>query len=424
MADEDRPAHGSALGHTIGLGGNGLLWGIGTYGWGVAALIAGGIGAIGLAAAMRRRRAGRKGGGGSGGGGGSRGGGLRGMLGGMRRSRHTHTSSSGGGGGKGKGLLGRSRRPGTGHTPSGGAGTGSRKGLLGRIAGRSTNPKRGGGIPGRGSTANRHKNPLSKGGAPKSRTPGAKRPSHTPSKSSTPGQRRRSKGLLPALTGRRRNKDQTGTGRNRDKDRAKNKSRERQGRLRRLLGKSITPASLLGWLKPKTKRQKKDQPSGWEKAPTWNKETIMTEATPKPPAPARRTTRKPPSPRAAAAAGVAAGGGGQFTSGAEQFAAALSKPAIPVDTVKGMDKALTDLHTAMKVVANGIQNFGKVSEDALPDEAALHEQLAQNALQMTQMAEGIELTLSDQRRRLAADYQRIDEGRKNEKGYDWQSNQE
>jgi hypothetical protein len=411
MAEEQRPAHGSALGHTIGIGGNLLLWAFGVFGWITAAIIGGILSLFAIRSLRRRRRSSNRTGGSTSSGGGSR-----------RNPFSRGRSRSGGGSGGNRGTSAR-----------GGKGT-QGGGFLRRMTQRrSTSPGQRGGLPGRGSNTG-----PGRGGGPLGRRTGTGR---TPGGAgrqrnktagggrgrgkNSPGSRQRSRNTTPG--GGRGWNPFSGNSRNRNKDRDKTRPRGKNK-----AGSKATERRKRRWFDPRNiplpKFEKKTKdPTGWEEAPTWSKgTTLVPESTSpaKPAAPARRAPRKPPSPRAAAApAPGGGGGGGPFTAGAEQFAQALSKPAAPIDTLKGMDRALVDFGQAMNVVSDGVKNLRTVAEDAMPDEGVLHDQIGQYAQQMAQIAAGIELMREDQHRRNAADHERIDNHRKNELGYDF-GNQE
>ncbi|RSD23955.1 hypothetical protein [Amycolatopsis eburnea] len=127
---------------------------------------------------------------------------------------------------------------------------------------------------------------------------------------------------------------------------------------------------------------------------------------------------------------VGAGGSGRFRSGsltqaAEQYSAALSRPAADTTILRGMDAVLVDLAASLRVVEGGMTTLGRVLEEGMPAEHALHVSLTTLATQIRQAANEAELVQMEQRRRNAADWERIENApRANERGYDWQANQQ
>lgn len=134
-------------------------------------------------------------------------------------------------------------------------------------------------------------------------------------------------------------------------------------------------------------------------------------------------TRKAVPDPSTAVSGRATGRGGSITAAAEQMAAAMAKPGAPIDTVKGMDHNLGDISSAMETLAGGLKNAANTQLDAMPDEQAAHERLMQLSKQMQQTAQEAALIQADQRRRNAMDHERLDNARRNERGYDWTANQ-
>jgi hypothetical protein len=420
-----RTAHSSAVGHGLGLGGNGALWAFGTYGWGWAAAI-GGATAIGMGAKHLRNRRGRGGRGSGlfgGRGGGSRGG-LLGRLGGGGRGR-----SGGGlglGGGKGR----------SGGSP--GSKGGKAGGFLRKLAGnRSSTPRSGGGLTGRGT--GKGKGGLLGRGKGGSGLPGGGRGGRGLGSRSPGAGRGRSGGLLGGSRGSRsRSGSGLGAGRGRGSGASTRGGRGSKGGFlsklnpfkRGKTGGSSSTANAsarkfldrLNRLKrksnPQNKNQRKQQTprSGWTEAPlnptgTEWKDRTMTGS----------TRRRVPAPSRGTGGGS---GGGNLTAAGEVFAAALAKPSTEVNTLKTFDRDLGDLAGAVEAMQGGMKNHAAVVQAGMPDESAAHEELSRYSQQLGQMAEGLKILQADQRRRNALDHQRVEDGRKNEKGYDWQANQQ
>lgn len=116
--------------------------------------------------------------------------------------------------------------------------------------------------------------------------------------------------------------------------------------------------------------------------------------------------------------------GGALTSAAEQYAAALARPGVDTRTLRGMDAVLVDLAASLEVVEGGMTTLGKVMEEGMPAERALHDALATLATQVRRAATEAGLVQQEQRRRNGADWDRVENApRANEAGYDWQANQ-
>lgn len=404
-----RSAHSSAVGHGLGLGGNGALWAFGTYGWGWAAAI-GGLTAAGMGIKhLRNKRRGSRGGGLFG----ARSGGSRGgLLGGLGRKR-----SGGGlglGGGRGKG--GRSGGLGTRSGRAGGSGKGA-GGFLSKLAGkRSSTPKGGGGVPGRGSK---------KGGLLGRKGGGLLGGKGAGTKA---GGSRRGGGLLSGGKGGGRKGGGSGGSGGGGKGKRGllsqlNPFRNRGGGSGG--GKGKGGGKDKGKGKGKNKGKNKDRnpdnaspPSGWEEAPLnpnhikWEDITMAD-----PTATPRRRVAAP------GGGGGRAGGRG-LTAAAEQFAGTLAKPPTPVNTLKTFDADLGDLANAVEVLQSGVKNHTAVVQAGMPAETYAHEELARYAQQFGQIAAGLKVLQADARRRLALDHERVDNGRPNEKGYDWNTNQQ
>src|SRR5207302_7530213 len=111
-------------------------------------------------------------------------------------------------------------------------------------------------------------------------------------------------------------------------------------------------------------------------------------------------------------------GGGNITQAAEELAGTMGKPGQPINTVKGMDRNLGDLAGALGAIAGGVKNAANGQLQAMPDEIAAHERLMQLSTQVQKAAQEAALIQADQRRRNAPDHERLDNSRKNAKGYD------
>ena len=115
--------------------------------------------------------------------------------------------------------------------------------------------------------------------------------------------------------------------------------------------------------------------------------------------------------------------GGIITASAEQVASVISKPAQPIDTLKGMDAYLGDVASAVGALAGGLNNASRGAlPESMPDERAVHEGMASIAQRAQQLAQELQLLQADARRRNHQDHERLDNARRNERGYDWQSN--
>lgn len=142
-------------------------------------------------------------------------------------------------------------------------------------------------------------------------------------------------------------------------------------------------------------------------------------------APTRKPTRTPPSPRASSGGSGTRTHTGSITAAAESYSAAMAKPDVDVNNLRGMDKCMSDFAGSLEVVTRGITAMRALLEEAMPDEGSLHEQVGLMAKQMARVATDAESVRLDQRRRNAADWVRIEEApRKNERGYDFGANQE
>lgn len=137
-------------------------------------------------------------------------------------------------------------------------------------------------------------------------------------------------------------------------------------------------------------------------------------------APARRMVPKPTAVTSAS---------GRFrsdsmTAAAEQYAAALARPAADTTILRGMDAVLMDLAASLQVLEGGVSTLGKTFEANMPAERALHDALSVLATQLRRVGTEAELIQLEQKRRNAKDWERIDNPRPNERGYDWQANQQ
>jgi hypothetical protein len=134
------------------------------------------------------------------------------------------------------------------------------------------------------------------------------------------------------------------------------------------------------------------------------------------PTPPKPPTRRPiPSPSTGGGGGT---GGGTLTAAAEGMAAALAKPGRELNTVNNLDRNLVDLTAALRTLQQGLSRHTAVVQEGMPAERAVHEELGRMAQQLGQVAESSAQLRSDQRRRLAADHERIEQPRPNEVGYD------
>ena len=113
-----------------------------------------------------------------------------------------------------------------------------------------------------------------------------------------------------------------------------------------------------------------------------------------------------------------------MTAGAEQYAAAMAKPDVDTASLRGMDKALSDFAGSLEVVSRGVNAMRALLEQDMPDEGGLHENIGHLVKYTTELAAMAESVRIDQRRHNAADWRRIEEPRKNERGYDFGANQE
>lgn len=102
----------------------------------------------------------------------------------------------------------------------------------------------------------------------------------------------------------------------------------------------------------------------------------------------------------------------------------MSKPSQPINTLKGMDRNLGDLASALGAIAGGLKHAGNVQAEAMPDERAAHEQMALLAKQAEQLAQQAQQLQADQKRRNRMDHERMDAPRRNESGYDYGANKE
>jgi hypothetical protein len=122
--------------------------------------------------------------------------------------------------------------------------------------------------------------------------------------------------------------------------------------------------------------------------------------------------------------GIGSGRGGSITAAAEQVAAAMAKPGHDIGNLKGMHANLGDIAGSFTALADGLKQAANAQLEAMPDETAVYERLMQLSKQANQVGQEASLIQSDQHRRNAQDHERLDNSRKNERGYDWQSNQQ
>ncbi|MBE1501364.1 hypothetical protein H4696_008464 [Amycolatopsis lexingtonensis] len=102
----------------------------------------------------------------------------------------------------------------------------------------------------------------------------------------------------------------------------------------------------------------------------------------------------------------------------------MAKPDVDTTTLVGMDRALSDFGGSLEVVVRGVRAMRAMFEQDMPDEGGLHERLAGLAGYMSGVATLAEEIRMAQRMANGEDWRRILEPRKNERGYDYGTNQE
>jgi len=113
-------------------------------------------------------------------------------------------------------------------------------------------------------------------------------------------------------------------------------------------------------------------------------------------------------------------GKGTVSAAAEALVRQLVKPTgNRVETGKGLDRHLGDTSNAMEILARGIQDAAKMIEGHHPEQTGIVEGLGRQARQTGQVASAVNGVRSGHRRKEAADFERWENPRKNERGRDF-----
>jgi hypothetical protein len=129
--------------------------------------------------------------------------------------------------------------------------------------------------------------------------------------------------------------------------------------------------------------------------------------------------------RGGGAGGGGAGGSkdigkGTVSAAAEALVRQLVKPTgNRVETGKGLDRHLGDTSNALEILSKGIQDAAKMIEGHHPEQTGIVEGLGRQARQTGQVASAVNGVRSGHRRKEAADFERWENPRKNERGRDF-----